>query len=153
MIAMEGTYYTVRSLSILTTVLQRSDGRLLYAPNAVLSKKLIDNVRRSGRMSESILFKVDINTTQEQLDLLRDKMLDFLVSEGRDYTSKFAVIIKEILLSEQAMRCQVNLEHKYNWQEMAKRNARRNRFMFRLREAMLELKMTCPATGAIEKND
>ncbi|KAJ3370244.1 hypothetical protein GGF31_004302 [Allomyces arbusculus] len=150
LIAVDGVYFTVKSMSILNTTLQRGDGKLVYAPNAVLSHKMIDNVRRSGHMSEDVTIKLALDTTEAQLDDLRDKMLTFLEAESREFHVAFAVVIKEVLLAERALRCQVTISHKGNWQPMGKRAARRNRFMFALKQALMEAKIGCPDTAAPE---
>ncbi|ORZ30120.1 Mechanosensitive ion channel-domain-containing protein [Catenaria anguillulae PL171] len=152
-IRVDGAFYRVRGMSILTTILARGDGKLVFVPNAVLQTKTIDNIRRSGHMSEDVIIKVDIKTTQEQMDLVTEKMLDFLDENSRDFKPAFSWVIKEVLLSESALKCAVCIEHMANWQEMGKRGARRNAYLFALRQALLEAGVTCSSAGAPEYSD
>ncbi|KAI9190173.1 hypothetical protein H9P43_001619 [Blastocladiella emersonii ATCC 22665] len=152
-ILLDNTYYTVKSVSILTTTLQRGDGKLVYAPNSILNKKMIDNVRRSGHMSEDVVIKLHISTRADQLDALRHRMLAFLDANARDYKPAFTLTIKEVLLAESALRCKVTIEHNGNWQEMGKRAARRNAYMFALRHALLETGIMAPTTAAPETGE
>jgi small-conductance mechanosensitive channel len=45
-------------------------------------------------MSETITFDVAYSTTFEDLEKLRDKMLDFVKSEPRDFQPSFDVTVK-----------------------------------------------------------
>lgn len=47
-------------------------------------------------MSETFTFDVDYATTFEDLEKLRDKMLDFVKLERRDYQPAFDVTVKGI---------------------------------------------------------
>jgi hypothetical protein len=44
-------------------------------------------------MSESFPFEVDYNTSFEQLETLRDRMLVFLKTERRDFLPSFDVVV------------------------------------------------------------
>ncbi|KAI9223644.1 Mechanosensitive ion channel-domain-containing protein [Blastocladiella britannica] len=141
----DGKFYTVVSMSIGTTTLRRGDGKIIYYPNSTLNKKPVENVRRSGNMNEDVTFKVDLKTTQDQLDDLTNMMLDFLDDNNKDFKPTFVVVIREVLLSEKAMLCKISIDYTTNWQEMGKRAARRNKFMFQLRESLLAAGIACPA--------
>ena len=55
--------------------------------------KFICNIRRSPTMSETFAFDVAFDTTFEQVEMLRDKMLAFVKSESRDYVPSFDVVV------------------------------------------------------------
>lgn len=44
-------------------------------------------------MSETFAFDVAFDTTFEQVEMLRDKMLAFVKSESRDYVPSFDVVV------------------------------------------------------------
>ena len=50
-------------------------------------------MRRSEQMSESFPFEVDYNTSFEQLEALRERMLVFLKTERRDFLPSFDVVV------------------------------------------------------------
>ncbi|KAL7750565.1 hypothetical protein RI367_003906 [Sorochytrium milnesiophthora] len=152
-VEIDGKGYLVRSMSIQTTILERGDGRIVYAPNVLLKGKLIDNTRRSGRQNETILIKVDIRTTDEQLQALRQTVLEFLQSESKEFVPAVTITIQEVLIAEKALRLTMNIEHRTNWQDAGKKGGRRNRLMFALRSAVLALNIECPSTAAPETNE
>ena len=45
------------------------------------------------QMSETFAFDVSYSTTFEQLEKLRDKMMEFVVAERRDYEPAFDVVV------------------------------------------------------------
>lgn len=48
-------------------------------------------------MSETFTFDVNYSTTFEKLEALREKMLDFVKTEKRDYQSVFEVTVNGLL--------------------------------------------------------
>ena len=48
-------------------------------------------------MSESIIFDVAYSTTLEDLENLREKMLEFVTAERRDYQPVFDVTVKGLM--------------------------------------------------------
>lgn len=57
----DGQNLIVKELGILTTVFQKSDGQVLYSPNAVLVGKPITNIRRSGNIMQVVEIQVDLD--------------------------------------------------------------------------------------------
>ncbi|KAJ1508976.1 hypothetical protein HMI54_014396 [Coelomomyces lativittatus] len=143
MLLIDKEIFMVISISILTTVLERRDGKRVFAPNNVLNSKMIDNIRRSGFMSEEIEIKLDIATTQEQLNDLTSRMTEFLNSDPKFYFPTFSVTIKDVLLNEKTLRCAVYLSYRFNWQEMGRKAQKRNAFMYALTENIKAIGITC----------
>ena len=88
-------------------------GCLVQAPNLVLNGKvcplifpypcgrlspsqLIRNIRRSPPMSEGFEFEVAYDTTFEQIEQLRAKMLAFVKQERREYLPTFDVVVQGV---------------------------------------------------------
>ena len=109
---------------------------------------MIHNVRRSGNQSEDIVIKVCYHTTPEKIQQLRDHLLAFLNANTRDYTPKIEINCIE-LIDRNQMTFKMSLEHKGNFQDGGKRNYRRNRFMYALREGIEKFDIHLPG-GPLE---
>ena len=69
-------------------------------------------------MSETFEFDVAYDTTFEQIEQLRAKMLAFVREEGRDFLPSFDVIVKDIPEQEK-MTLSADIKYKSNWQQGA----------------------------------
>ncbi|TPX61124.1 hypothetical protein SpCBS45565_g07327 [Spizellomyces sp. 'palustris'] len=130
----------VEEVGVLTTVFKRLDGQLIYAPNTLVASKLIHNLRRSGDQSESIELQLNFDTPEEKLRALKERMVDFVKSEPREFQGVCDIHISDI---ENLNKLKVNviLKHKGNWQDGSRRWNRRTMacFMFALKKNLLEL--------------
>lgn len=151
-IMVEKEVFMVKSISITTTVLERRDGKCVYTPNSLLNSKMIENIRRSGFMSEDIEIKLGLETSQEELDQLQSRMMDFLESDPKHYSPTFTVVIRDVLLAEKALKCVIILSYKFNWQEMARRAQKRNAFMYALTNNIKDIGIRCPPMFSLNTN-
>ncbi|KAJ3372020.1 hypothetical protein GGF31_002282 [Allomyces arbusculus] len=142
--------YLVKSVSIQTTVMQRSDGRIVHYPNKTLFAKPIDNVRMSGAMAESVTLQVALTTPAALIADLEDELRMWMAQYKRDFLPpvKFAIAVKGIELADHALELAVPVPHKGNWQDQAARAARRQRFIEALREAVIKLGIKGPGPEA-----
>ena len=85
--------YTVKEIRLLSTIFLDGDNALVQAPNTVLNGKFLINFRRSPEMSEPFTFDVAYDTTFEQIEALRGRMIAFLSNERRDYVAVFDVAV------------------------------------------------------------
>ena len=69
-------------------------------------------------MSEPFEFDVAYNTSFEQIERLREKMLAFVKSEGRDFLPSFDIIVKDIP-DQEKMSLSADIKYKSNWQQGA----------------------------------
>lgn len=69
-------------------------------------------------MSETFEFEVAYDTTFEQIEQLRTKMLEFVKTEGRDFLPSFDVVVKDIPEQEK-MLLSADIKYKSNWQQGA----------------------------------
>ena len=76
---------TVKEINLLYSIFKRIDGTVTQAPHVILNQKYVHNVRRSGSTSEDFNFNVAFDTTFDQIEDLRSRMLHFLKSEKRDF--------------------------------------------------------------------
>ena len=132
----EEASYTVKEIHLLSTIFLDKNNCFVQAPHAELSAKvrvalslrntvfsalsnqMINNIRRSPQMSESFEFDVFYATSFEKLEQLRDKMLAFVKSEGRDFLPSFDVIVKDIP-EQSKMTLSADIKYKSNWQQGA----------------------------------
>ncbi|KIL66205.1 hypothetical protein M378DRAFT_186034 [Amanita muscaria Koide BX008] len=137
------SYYTVQEINLLSTVFLDSNLALVQAPNNILNTLWIQNIRRSREMSESFTFNVAYATTFSDLEKLREKMLEFLAEEKRDYEHVFDLTVSDF--PDQTMMTLVaTIKYKSNWQQEALRVMRRNKWLCALRTALAEIKMFGP---------
>ncbi|KAJ4002056.1 Mechanosensitive ion channel-domain-containing protein [Lentinula boryana] len=136
--------YTVKEISLLSTTLLDGNGGLVQAPNSVLNDAFIENIRRSPQMSETFTFSVAYETTFEDLEKLRAKMLEFVQNERRDYLPIFDVAV--IDFPEQAsMSLSADIKYKSNSQQGAVKAKRRNKWICALKEALADVGIYGPA--------
>ncbi|KAJ3300126.1 hypothetical protein HK104_004046, partial [Borealophlyctis nickersoniae] len=140
-VIIDGQTLIVENVGVLSTVFKRVDGQIIYAPNSLISTKLIHNIRRSGDQSETIELHFDFYTPEEKIRTLRNRMLDFVQAESREFQPTCDIHVQEFIETN-LMKVTVSLRHKGNWQDGAKRTQRRTRFMFALKKYIEELGIT-----------
>jgi len=86
----------VTEFGLISTVFRRTDGKRLYCPNKKISSQFIKNVRRSGTIIEDIDLEISLNTTKEQIDELRRRILEFLKQHKNDFQLKAEVALKSL---------------------------------------------------------
>ncbi|KII92920.1 hypothetical protein PLICRDRAFT_103857 [Plicaturopsis crispa FD-325 SS-3] len=119
--------YTVKEIRLLSTIFLDGNGTLVQAPNTVLNEK----------MSEPFTFDVAYDTTFEQLEALRERMLVFLTAERRDYLPTFDVTVIDFPEQEK-MTLKADIKHKSNFQIGAIKAKRRNKWICALKIALAE---------------
>lgn len=129
--------YVVREFGIMTTTLRRVDGVEVYAPNALLSTKLIRNIRRSGHASEKLVVPVPISTPMEKIQKFQTILCDWLALNQRDYGPRTDVAIDKIVDKER-MDLVFSVEYKSNNQDGAKQGLRRRVLLAYVRDAIHE---------------
>lgn len=63
----DGESYVVKEMALLSTIFRRTDGKIVQAPHSILNTKFIQNVRRSGPITESFAWDVDFTTSLEKV--------------------------------------------------------------------------------------
>ncbi|KAK3831967.1 MAG: Mechanosensitive ion channel-domain-containing protein [Linnemannia gamsii] len=132
----DGTFMYVREVGLNSTMFVTWDGRRIYYPNNILSQKAIKNIRRSPNMTDKIVVHIDVYTSQEKIFDLRARMRDFLAMESKEFSPDIEIQIQEIDVRLKISMC---IEHKGNWQDSARRWARRTKFHYALKEAIEDL--------------
>jgi small-conductance mechanosensitive channel len=121
--------YTVAKVELLSTSFKRTDGKFVWIAHNILTTKVIENVRRSGATSEKFVFDVAFDTTFEQLQALRDRMLKFCKENSRDFLPAFDVTVAD--MPEQGkMTLNADIKYRSNWQLGALKIRRRNMWIW-----------------------
>ncbi|RCH95056.1 hypothetical protein CU098_008180 [Rhizopus stolonifer] len=138
LVLIDDSYMFVENIGILGTVFVGADGSKLYAPTTLLQSKIVCNVRRSGNMGESITFNIDFQTANETILLLRERLVEWVLSQTRDFGPGFDMRVSQMVDMNQLILV-IWLPHKGNWVELGKRFQRKTRFMLALKSILTEL--------------
>ncbi|KAH8929994.1 hypothetical protein BT69DRAFT_1402661 [Atractiella rhizophila] len=140
---LDGVAYVVKEMSLLSTVFRQTDGKLVQIPHSVLNTKAVSNIRRSGPISETFVWNVEFGTSFEQIEKLREKMLEFLVAEKRDFLPVMDISIQNFE-DQGKMTLGSDIKYKSNWQNGALKAQRRNKWICALKLTMASLKIYGP---------
>ncbi|KAF2196571.1 hypothetical protein GQ43DRAFT_251041 [Delitschia confertaspora ATCC 74209] len=138
-----GDDYFVKEIALLYTEFKKMEGHVVQAPNSYLNTLFILNQRRSGGLAEAVPVTVKFGTTLEQIDQLRQKLLEFVISEKREYQGKILTELKQVFEAH-AITVNVVFFYKSSWQNELLRLQRRNKFICALMVSMQELGIEGP---------
>lgn len=140
---MKGDDYFVKEISLLYTEFKKMEGHVVQAPNSYLNTLFILNQRRSGGLAEAVPVTFKFGTTLEQIDALRQKLLEFVTTEKREYQSNILTELRDVVEAH-AINLNVIFFFKSNWQNELLRLQRRNKFICALMIAMQEVGIEGP---------
>lgn len=129
--------YLVLELALLETTL-KSDGKVVYYPNSLLSNKHIINIRRSKDLTDNVRIHVPFTVTEEKMRQLQQRMIVFCKTQSTRLKPNTTMDIIDIGPN---VTYQFSLEYKGNWQDAAQRWNTRTMFMFELKRAMAEFEI------------
>lgn len=141
--SLQGDDYFVKEISLLYTEFKKMEGHIVQAPNNYLNTLFILNQRRSGGVAEAITLTIKFGTTLDQIEGLRNKLLDFVRSEKREYQSNILTELRHIR-DVHSMDLNVVFFYKSNWQNEGLRLARRNKFLCAMMVSFQELGIEGP---------
>ncbi|KAF9793059.1 Mechanosensitive ion channel-domain-containing protein [Thelephora terrestris] len=136
--------YTVKEIRLLSTIFLDGSNALVQAPNVVLNSEFIINFRRSGEMSEPFTFDVAYDTSFEQIEALRGRMIAYLSNERRDYVAVFDVTVLDIP-DQEKMSLKVDIKYKSNVQQGSLKAKRKNKWICALKSALSDLEIYGPS--------
>ncbi|KAL8691524.1 MAG: hypothetical protein Q9218_003267 [Villophora microphyllina] len=140
---LKGDDYFVKEISLLYTEFKKLEGHVVQAPNSYLNTLFIQNMRRSGGLAEAVPLTVKFGTTLDQIDGLRQRLLDFVKSEKREYQPNILTEIREVSEAH-SVNLNVVFFYKSNWQNELLRLQRRNKFICALMMSMQEVGIEGP---------
>lgn len=132
-----GDDYFVKEIALFYTEFKKMQGHIVQAPNSYLNTLFILNHRRSGALAEAVPIIIKFGTTLDQIDRLRQFLLDFVTSEKREYQTN---ILTELRAMQEVHWLEMNIVffYKSNWQNELLRLQRRNKFICALTVAIQE---------------
>lgn len=141
--ALKGDDYFVKEISLLYTEFKKMEGHVVQAPNSYLNTLFILNMRRSGALAEAIPLTVKFGTTLDQIDKLRQRLLEFVKEEKREYQGNILTEIRDVV-EAYSVKLNVVFFYKSNWQNEGLRLQRRNKFICALMVSMQEVGIEGP---------
>lgn len=141
--SMKGDDYFVKKISLLYTEFKKMEGHVVQAPNSYLNTLFILNMRRSGGVAEAIPLVVKFGTTLDQIEELRDRLLEFVTAEKREYQGNILTEIREVTEAH-SVTLNVVFFYKSNWQNELLRLQRRNKFICAMMVSMQEIGIEGP---------
>ncbi|KAJ5592009.1 uncharacterized protein N7459_002378 [Penicillium hispanicum] len=138
-----GDDYFVKEITLLYTEFKKMQGHVVQAPNSYLNSLFILNQRRSGALAEAVPIIIKYGTTIDQLDGLRQRLLEFVRSEKRDFQSNILTELRAVT-ENFSLTLNVVFFYKSNWQNEGLRLQRRNKFICMLMIALQEIGIEGP---------
>jgi small-conductance mechanosensitive channel len=138
-----GDDYFVKQISLLYTEFKKMQGHVVQAPNSYLNTLFILNQRRSGALAEAIPIVIKYGTTLEQIDALRQRLLEFVRSERREFQTNILTEMRAVT-ENFSVTLNVVFFYKSNWQNEGLRLQRRNKFICMLMIALQEIGIEGP---------
>ncbi|TIA00017.1 hypothetical protein D6C88_00333 [Aureobasidium pullulans] len=129
--------YFVKEIALLYTEFKKMEGHVVQAPNSYLNTLFILNQRRSGGLAEAVPVVIKFGTTLEQIESLRNRLLDFVKQENREYQGNILTELRSVT-EVHSLTLNVVFFYKSNWQNEGLRLARRNKFICALMVTMQE---------------
>ena len=142
-VSMKGDDFIVKEISLLYTEFKKMEGQIVQAPNSYLNTLFIQNMRRSGGLAEAVPLIVKFGTTLDQIDDLRQHLLEFVKAEKREYQPNILTEIRDIVEAH-SLNLNVVFFYKSNWQNELLRLQRRNKFICALMISMQEVGIEGP---------
>ncbi|KAL8756699.1 MAG: hypothetical protein Q9184_004423, partial [Pyrenodesmia sp. 2 TL-2023] len=141
--ALKGDDYFVKEISLLYTEFKKMEGHIVQAPNSYLNTLFIQNMRRSGGLAEAVPLTIKFGTTLEQIDDLRQRLLEFVKNEKREYQPNILTEIRDVVEAH-SVNLNVVFFYKSNWQNELLRLQRRNKFICAMMILMQEVGIEGP---------
>lgn len=114
-IIVDGQNYVVAAINLLSTVMERLDGQMIYMYNNVLSTKDIFNIRRSAPYGDTVALRVPFTTPNSVLEELRQRATDYVLKRPGDYGKKVSLTIDSFNATESIL-IKLFYQHRNNMQ-------------------------------------
>ncbi|KAF7716521.1 Uncharacterized protein PECH_005194 [Penicillium ucsense] len=138
-----GDDYFIKKISLLYTEATKMQGHVVQAPNSYLNGLFILNQRRSGPLAEAVPVTIKYGTSIQQMDALRQRLLEFVRSEKRDFQGNILTELRTVT-DNFSVTLNVVFFYKSNWQNEGLRLQRRNKFICMLMTALQEIGIEGP---------
>ncbi|CAD6890377.1 unnamed protein product, partial [Tilletia caries] len=135
--------YVVAEIQLLSTIFKTTTGKYVQVSNSELTSKAVTNLRRSGPIEETVNFDVPYSTTFEQIQHLRERMIEWIATQPRDFFPGLNIAVVD-LPEFKSIRLSTGIRYKSNWQAGGIKTQRKNRWMCRLKEILSETAIALP---------
>eukprot|EP00158_Paraphelidium_tribonemae_P005212 Partr_v1_DN27227_c2_g1_i1_m38839 putative Mechanosensitive ion channel len=132
--------YLVEKIGLLTTELERFDGRKIYMPNSNLSRLEITNIRRSPKQSETITIEVSITTAKSTIMNFIRRLEEFVEREKSDF-EKGVDYMSSGTIDMESMILEIVYTHRTNWQNWDLYIMRRSKFFRHLCQVLKDMRI------------
>ncbi|KAG5406360.1 hypothetical protein IGI04_012479 [Brassica rapa subsp. trilocularis] len=128
----------VEEMNILTTVFLRYDNLKIMYPNSLLWQKSISNYYRSPDMTDTIEFCIHITTPHEKIATIRQRISNYIDNKPEYWHPSAKIVVKNV---EQLnmVRLVIWPDHRFNFQDILERWARRSVLVEEIIKILLEL--------------
>lgn len=140
---LQGDDYFVKEIALLYTEFKKMEGHIVQAPNSYLNTLFILNMRRSGGLAEALPIVIRFGTTLDQIDALRQSLLEFVKAEKREFQGNILTELREVT-EAYSLTLNIVFFYKSNWQNELLRLQRRNKFICALMVAMQDIGIQGP---------
>ncbi|KAJ7237191.1 Mechanosensitive ion channel-domain-containing protein [Mycena haematopus] len=133
----------VKKMTLFATVFTRWDGTESYYFNSQLANKFITNVRRSGKMFESLTMQVAWRTPLAKLDALEAAMNTWLSTEPNRWFVPGTSVTLQHIDFQRYLEFTMGFGHNGTWQDWGLRSARKTAFHAAVQHYSRELGIVC----------
>lgn len=122
--------FVIEDVEVFTTKMIRWDGVMVYITNSSLCSKTIQNIRRSENQLESLALKIKGDASTESLWTFRQELQKELKAHQSSFTGEVDLAnLDKLPSNNEPLSLTVLAQVRGNFQNPAKRNARKSEFL------------------------
>ncbi|KAJ1667633.1 hypothetical protein EV178_001101 [Coemansia sp. RSA 1646] len=129
---------TVSQIRLLSTVFFKTDGTYTVYANSQLATMKIQNLRRSGPQSESIVVAFAFDTPSDKLTELRERMDQYCDDNPRELVGPVGFSV-DLLENCNRLQVSIGINYKNNWQDGGYHFGTKRDFSLALRNVIVDL--------------
>lgn len=134
----DGIMYQIRELGLISCSFLTQQNDIVYMTNSFLNGQPIINYKRSDGMSELIRFSVLPDTPREKFAELEKRLVEWLKKHPENFGSK--TYFRNFYVTDAGhMTVECRVWHKFNFDDMTKKDHRTRLFVLELRDGMIDL--------------
>lgn len=133
--------YIVTKINLLSTVVEKWDGQLIYMSNSKIALNSLTNYRRSKPQCDVVTLQVSFSTPVSVLQELAKVMTEWVRENQADYQDTVSTAV-ESFVNLETLVVKVYYVHRSSWQNFDLFTSRRAKFYLALAIAMKKLDMS-----------
>jgi small-conductance mechanosensitive channel len=131
--------YRVVSIQLLTTTFRTLDQRITTMTNSSLASAVVTNLSNSKNAVAKWSFFVEMNTPCHSLALLRQRIVEHIIANPKDWTANVSMNFTNVLPNSNALQISLWLKSKYFYTDVKLVKRAKTEVLHVVREAMLDL--------------